>query len=117
MSVPLKAPPAQQLWLKKVAAVHSAIAEQASGASTAIESTGSNNSDQLQPAAEGELCTKTTADDADAGEELLGGKLRGALAAKIVARRSSGSGVKVVGLGDGLEVVACGTPVLNQERI
>jgi len=103
MSVPVKNKSSRQLWLKKIEQVQ----EQASVASSALESSGSNNSDQLvQQAVTAAVSDRGT--DAHAGDELLGdSKLKGGLEARAAARRSSGSGGKVLELSDGLEVPAC----------
>lgn len=104
MSLPMQSKSVKQLWLKKV---EQAIEEQASGASAAMESTGSNSSDQLQSASE------------EQQDELTGaaagfGAPKGGLAARAAKRRSSRSGGKVLGLADGLEVAACTTPSITE---
>lgn len=95
MSLPVKSKSAQSLWVKR----DEQIQEQASVTSTAIESTGSNSSGVQEDAV----------GVSGADEQLLvSGKLKGSLAARAAARRSSGSGGKVLGLSDGLEVESSG---------
>lgn len=102
MSLPMQSKSVKQLWVKKV---EQAVEEQASGASAAMESTGSNSSDQLQSASEQQQDELTRA---AAGC----GTTKGGLAARAAKRRSSGSGGKVLGVADGLEVAA--TPSITE---
>lgn len=102
MSLPAASQPAKQLWLTKL---HNTIQEQASAASTAVESTGSNTSSQLQSAGEHSNDGPASAEN-ETFEDLLGCGLQDGLAAKITARRSSGSGGKVLGMGTGWEVAS-----------
>jgi hypothetical protein len=100
MSLPAASQPAKQLWLNKL---QNTIQEQASMASTAVESTGSNNSSQLLSTGEHSNEGPAEAEN-ETFVDLLGCGLENGLAAKITARRSSGSGGKVLGMAAGLEV-------------
>jgi hypothetical protein len=111
MSLPVNTKSAKQLWTAKV---ESAIQEQISGASTAIESTGSNNSEQLQSAAPEQHQAEVPAAAAPTVEVQLISGLKGGLAAKTAVRRSSGSGGKVLGASDGLEVASCAAPASTE---
>jgi hypothetical protein len=102
MSLPAASQPSKQLWLTKL---QNTIQEQASAASSAVESTGSNTSLQLQSAGEHSNDGPATAEN-ETFEDLLGCGLHDGLASKITVRRSSGSGGKVVGMGTGLEVAS-----------
>lgn len=111
MSLPISTKSSKQLWMAKI---ESAIQEQVSGASTTIESTGSNNSEQLQRAAPEQQQAEAAAAAAPTVKQQLVSGLKGGLAAKAAVRRSSGSGGKVLGASDGLEVASCATPAITE---